>query len=184
MSTTAVLTGTQWSVDPVHSEIAFKVKHLMITNVKGVFSKYQITVNSDKHHPISPDVHLTIDPSSISTGDAGRDQHLRTGDFFHVDQFPAIEFKGKSIDKIKNDDYQLHGDLTIKGITKPVTFDVEFGGIQRDPWGNEKAGVSVTGKINRSDFDLTFNAALETGGVMLGEEVKISADLELIKQQA
>ena len=182
MSTTAVLTGTQWSVDPIHSEIGFKVKHLMISNVKGVFSKYQATVKSDKHLPITPDVYLTIDPASISTGDAGRDQHLRTGDFFDVDQFPAIEFKGKSLDKIKDNDFQLHGDLTIKGITRPITLDVEFGGIMRDPWGNEKAGLSVTGKINRSDFDLTFNAALETGGVMLGEEVKISAEIQLVKQ--
>ena len=182
MSTTAVLTGTQWSVDPIHSEIAFKVKHLMITNVKGVFGKYSATINADDQHPITPDVHLTIDPASISTGDAGRDQHLRTGDFFDVESFHTIEFAGKSLDKINNTDYKLHGDLTIKGVTKPITLDVEFGGIMRDPWGNQKAGLSVNGKINRNEFGLSFNAALETGGLLLGEEVKISAELQLIKQ--
>jgi len=182
MSSTAILTGTQWSVDPIHSEIAFKVKHLMITNVKGVFGKYSATINADDQHPITSDVHLTIDPASIDTGETSRDQHLKNGDFFDVEAFPTIEFAGKTLDKINSTDYKLHGDLTIKGVTKSVTLDVEFGGIMKDPWGNQKAGLSVHGKINRNDFGLNFNATLETGGLLLGEEVKINADFQLIRQ--
>ena len=176
MSTTAVQAGTQWSVDPIHSELAFKVKHLMISNVKGVFGQYQASINADSTSPITSDVQLTINPASINTGDAGRDQHLRAADFFDVENFPAIEFKGKKLEKIDAND------LTIKGITKPVTLDIEFGGIMKDPWGNEKAGLAVNGKINRTDFGLTFNAALETGGVLLGEEVRINAEFQLVKQ--
>jgi len=182
MSTTAVLTGTQWSVDPIHSELAFKVKHLMISNVKGVFGKYAASIKADGDSPITPDVRLTIDPASIDTGDAGRDQHLRAADFFDVEKFPSIEFVGKKLEQIDTNDYKLHGDLTIKGVTKRVTLDVEFGGIMKDPWGNEKAGLAVNGKINRNEFGLSFNAALETGGVLLGEEVKINAEFQLIKQ--
>jgi polyisoprenoid-binding protein YceI len=182
MSQTAVMTGTQWAIDPVHSEIAFKVKHLMISNVKGVFSKYSASITSDENHPLTSDVTLTIDPASINTGDAGRDQHLRTGDFFDVDQFPSIQFNGTSITKVTDDQYKLLGNLTMKGVTKPVTLDVEFGGIMKDPWGNEKAGLIVNGKINRKDWGLTYNAALETGGVLLGEEIRINAEIQLVKQ--
>ena len=137
---------------------------------------------ADGDSPITPDVRLTIDPASIDTGDTGRDQHLRAADFFDVEKFPSIEFVGKKLEKIDSNDYKLHGDLTIKGVTKRVTLDVEFGGIMKDPWGNEKAGLAVNGKINRNEFGLTFNAALETGGVLLGEEVKINAEFQLIKQ--
>lgn len=182
MSATTVLTGTQWNVDPIHSELAFKVKHLMISNVKGIFGKYQAAIKANGDFPITPDVRITIDPSSINTGDAGRDQHLRAADFFDVEKFPSIEFIGKKLETIDSNEYKLHGDLTIKGVTKPVTLDVEFGGTKKDPWGNEKAGLVVNGKINRNDFGLTFNAALETGGVLLGEEVKINAEFQLIKQ--
>jgi polyisoprenoid-binding protein YceI len=182
MSQTAVLTGTQWAIDPVHSEIGFKIKHLMISNVKGFFSQYSATIASDKNHPLTSDISLTIDPASIHTGDTGRDQHLRTGDFLDVDQFPSIEFTGTSITKVTDDQYKLFGNLTMKGITKPVTLDVEFGGIMKDPWGNEKAGLIVNGKINRKDWGLTYNAALETGGVLLGEEIRINAEIQLVKQ--
>ena len=182
MSTAAVLTGTQWSIDPIHSEIAFKIRHLMITNVKGVFEKYHATIQANADTPITADVHLTIDPASINTGDTGRDQHLRGTDFFDVEKFGAIEFNGKTLEKINTNDYKLHGDLTIKGVTKPITFDVEFGGTMRDPWGNEKAGLTVNGQVNRNDFGLNFNATLEAGGLLLGEEVKVSAEIQLIKQ--
>jgi polyisoprenoid-binding protein YceI len=182
MSTTAVLTGTQWRVDPAHSEIAFKVKHLMITNVKGVFGKYTTTLHAGKNTPMTADVHVTIDPNSINTGDAGRDQHLRGVDFFEVEKFGMIEFAGKSLEKTDDTDFKLHGDLTIKGITQPVTLDVTYMGSVKDPWGNEKAGLTVNGKINRNDFGLVFNATLETGGVLIGEEVKISAEVQLVKQ--
>ena len=179
---TTAMTGTQWAIDQAHSEISFKVKHLMISNVKGVFRKFSAAVSSDEEHPLTSDVKVTIDVASIETGDAGRDNHLRTSDFFHADEFPTIEFTGNSLVKVSGDEYNLIGNLTMRGVTKPVTLDVEFGGITKDPWGNEKAGLTVNGKINRKDWGLNYNAALETGGVLLGEEIKINAEIQLVKQ--
>lgn len=183
MSASATITGTQWAVDPTHSEIGFRIKHLMITNVKGTFNDFTATVRSQGNFPITPDVVVSINPGSIDTGDANRDAHLRTNDFFGTDEFRTIEFRGKSVERKSGDDqFVIHGELTMKGITHPVSFDVELGGLATDPWGNEKAGVSVNGKINRKDWGLTYNAALETGGMLLGDEVKISAELQLVKQ--
>ena len=179
---TSVMTGTQWAIDPAHSEISFKVKHLMISNVKGVFRKFSATISSDNEHPLTSDVKVSIDVASIETGDAGRDNHLRTSDFFHADEFPNIEFTGNSLVKTSGDEYRLIGNLTMRGVTHPVTLDVEFGGITKDPWGNEKAGLVVNGKINRKDWGLNYNAALEAGGVLLGEEIKINAEIQLVKR--
>ncbi len=183
MTQTAVLTGTQWKIDSTHSEIAFKVKHLMITNVKGVFSRYEASIQSPGSNLIDADVDIRIDPASISTGDANRDQHLRSADFFDTEHHGDIRFVSTSAERTDADTYTLFGTLTMKGITKPIHLNVEFGGIATDPWGNQKAGITVNGKINRKDWDLNWNAALETGGVLVSDEVRISAEIQLVKEQ-
>lgn len=173
---------TKWVLDPTHSEILFKVKHLMITNVKGEFRKKQGEVISKGTDFSQASVNLTIDVTSIDTNDDGRDTHLKSADFFDAENHKEITFKGTALNKLDDENYQLKGLLTIKGITNEVVLDVEFGGINKDPYGNEKAGFSVTGKINRKDWGLNWNAALETGGVLVSEEVKISAEVQFVKQ--
>ena len=175
-------TKTKWVIDPQHSEINFKVKHLMITNVKGEFKNFSgdVLTSGDDFDNASITVH--IDASSIFTNSDDRDTHLKGSDFFDVENFKEITFVSKSFKKISDDEYKLVGDLTIKDVTNEVSFDVEFGGINSDPWGNVKAGFSMEQKINRKDWGLTYNAVLETGGVLVGEEVKINIEVELLKQ--
>jgi len=175
-------TKTKWVIDPQHSEINFKVKHLMITNVKGEFKNFSgdVLTSGDDFDNASITVH--IDASSIFTNSDDRDTHLKSPDFFDVEHFKEITFVSKSFKKISDDEYKLVGDLTIKDVTNEVSFDVEFGGINSDPWGNVKAGFSMEQKINRKDWGLTYNAVLETGGVLVGEEVKINIEVELLKQ--
>jgi polyisoprenoid-binding protein YceI len=170
---------TKWTLDPNHSEITFKVKHLMISNVKGEFGKFDITVNGDDIN--TADIEVNIDTASISTNNADRDAHLKGADFFEVEKFPAIVFKAKGLSAAADGTYTIPGDLTIKDVTRPVTFTAELGGTSKDPWGNEKQGYSVEGKINRKDFGLNWNAALETGGVLVSEEVKLFAELQFVK---
>lgn len=173
---------TKWVLDPSHSELAFKVRHMMITNVKGEFKEFDAALVSQGSDFSKSTVDVTIDATSIDTGDDQRDGHLKSADFFEVDKFPAPTFKSTSFIKVDDDEFKLKGILEIKGVRKEVTLDVEFGGISKDPWGNEKVGFSVEGKINRKDFGLTWNAALETGGVLVSEEVKISAEVQFVKQ--
>ena len=172
---------TKWVVDRAHSELSFKVKHLMITNVKGEFREFDASVYTTGKDNMTSDIELSINPASITTGDSQRDAHLKGADFFDVDNFNQINFSGKSFEKISDGTYVLHGDLQMKGVKKPVSLDVEFGGLMKDPWGNEKAGFSVNGKINRKDWGLNWNAALETGGVLVSDEVKISGDVQLVR---
>ncbi len=172
---------TKWVLDPTHSELQFKVKHLMITTVTGSFTDFNAEIYTENDDFQSATSSFTAQVDSISTGNTDRDGHLKTGDFFDAAQFPTISFESTSF--VKNgDDYKLNGNLTIKGITKPVTINVEFGGTAQDPWGNTKAGFTINGKINRGDFGLTYNAALETGGVMLSDEVRILGELQFSKQ--
>jgi polyisoprenoid-binding protein YceI len=173
---------TRWVMDPSHSEILFKVKHLMITNVKGEFKKFQAEIEGEDF--TKAPINLTIDASSIFTNEENRDNHLKSADFFEVENYKSITFKGTSLKKIDESNYELNGLLTIKGVSKEVTLQVEFGGINKDPWGNEKAGFSIEGKINRKDWGLNWNAALEAGGVLVSEEVKIVADVQFVKQAA
>jgi polyisoprenoid-binding protein YceI len=173
---------TKWIIDPAHSELGFKVKHLMITNVKGEFKEFEATIYTGGQDFITSEIELLIKPYSISTGDAQRDGHLKSVDFFDVENFDQILFKGSSHEKANNGNYVLNGDLSIKGIKKPVKLDVEFSGVMKDPWGNEKAGYTINGKINRSDWGLNWNAALEAGGVLVSDEIKISGDVQLVKQ--
>lgn len=176
------MSTTKWVLDPTHSEVTFKVKHLMFTNVSGNFTKFEAAAESEDDTFNNASFSFSADVDSINTNNADRDGHLKSGDFFDAAQFPTISFKSTSVSKESEDELDITGDLTIHGVTKSVTLDVEFGGIQKDPWGNVKSGFSVTGKINRKDFGLSWNAALETGGVMLGEEVKLALELQFVKQ--
>ena len=173
-------TKTKWVIDPTHSEVAFKVKHLMISNVKGNFSAFEVNALTDGDDFSHAEINVSINTSSISTGVADRDAHLKSPDFFDSANFETMTFVSKSLNG-SGDDYKLDGDLTIRGITNPVSLNVEFGGLMTDPWGNVKAGFNVDGKINRKDWGLTWNAALEAGGVLVAEEVRINAEIELLK---
>jgi len=172
---------TTWAFDPTHSELTFKVKHLMITNVKGEFRNFQATLASNGEDFDGAAAGATIEVGSIYTNNDDRDGHLKSGDFFDAEQFPQITFESTNFKKVDAENGKLTGNLTIKGVSKEVTLDVEFGGISKDPWGNLKAGFSVEGKINRNDFNLGWNAALETGGVLVSEEVKIAAEIQFVK---
>jgi polyisoprenoid-binding protein YceI len=163
---------TKWTLDPTHSELQFKVKHLMITTVTGSFRNFTAELESDQEDSFENGrASFSAEVGSVDTANADRDKHLVTGDFFDAEGHPTITFKSTSLTK-DGSDYKLAGDITIKSVTKPIVLDVEFGGIAVDPWGNTKAGFTLSGKLKRGDFGLTYNAALETGGVMLGDEVK------------
>jgi len=176
---TAVETKTKWAIDPTHSEVHFKVKHLVISTVTGSFKKFEGAIYSDDENFENAEVNFTIETSSVDTNQPERDGHLKSEDFFAVERFPQIRFNGV-LDKIK-DDYKLVGELTIRDVTKPITLDVAFGGIMKDPWGNVKAGFELNGKVNRKDFGLTWNALTEAGGMVVGEDVKLLFNVELVK---
>lgn len=167
--------ATKWNLDTTHSEITFKVRHMMISNVKGTFNTFTAEVEAEDDTFKNAKVSATIQTDSIDTNNADRDTHLKSADFFNVEQNPTITFESDSL----ADD--VTGHLTINGVTKPVQLEVEFGGINQDPWGNSKAGFTFEGKIKRSDFGLNWNAALETGGVLVSDEVKISGELQFVK---
>ncbi|MNS41683.1 hypothetical protein D3C71_186390 [compost metagenome] len=176
------MANVKWALDPTHSELLFKVKHLMITNVKGEFRTFSAAIDGEDF--TSAPVTVKIDTESVFTNNNDRDGHLKSPDFFDAAQYPSITFTSKSFKKVDDDEYTLTGDLTIKDITKEVSLEVTYGGVNKDPWGNHKAGFSVKGKINRTDFGLTWNAALETGGVLVSEEVKIDAEVQFVQQPA
>jgi len=167
--------ATKWNLDTTHSEITFKVRHMMISNVKGAFNTFTAEVEAEDDTFKNAKVSATIQTDSIDTNNSDRDTHLKSADFFNVEQNPTITFESDSL----ADD--VTGHLTINGVTKPVQLEVEFGGINQDPWGNTKAGFTFEGKIKRSDFGLNWNAALETGGVLVSDEVKISGELQFVK---
>jgi polyisoprenoid-binding protein YceI len=172
--------ATTWVLDPAHSELTFKVKHMMIANVKGSFNNFSVEV--DGNDILTSSVLVKIDTSSIDTNNIDRDNHLKSADFFDVENNKEILFKSTSLKQKDGNEYELKGMLTIKGISKEITLDVEFGGINKDPWGNDKAGFTVEGKINRKEWGLNWNAALETGGVLVSDEVKIAAEIQFAKQ--
>jgi polyisoprenoid-binding protein YceI len=172
---------TTWKIDPAHSNAQFVVRHMMITNVRGGFSGVQGTVVYDPDDLNSSSVDVTIEKNTLSTGDATRDTHVKSADFLDVENYPTITFKSKKITK-DGDDLKVTGDLTLHGVTKDVVLNVEGPTEeQKDPWGNTRVGASATTKIKRSDFGLTWNAALETGGIMLGDDLKLEVDVSLIK---
>lgn len=171
-----------WTLDPTHSEVTFKVKHLMISNVKGEFKNFTATVDGEDFEKAK--ISASIESASIDTNNADRDGHLKSADFFDVENYAKLTFESTSLKKTDDYEYKLTGLLTIKGVSKEVTLDVEFGGVNKDPWGNEKAGFSLEGKINRKDWGLNWNTALETGGVLVSDEVKLQAEVQFVKQES
>src|SRR5882724_10983124 len=171
-----------WVLDPAHSELHFKIKHLMISTVSGQFNQFKATVETNEDDFTTAKVHFQAEVSSISTNNEQRDAHLKNGDFFDAEKYPDIIFESERMEKIREDEYKLHGTMTMRGISKKLVLDVEFGGITKDPWGNTRTGFSVTGKINRQDYGMSFGAVSETGGLLLGDEVKVNASVQFVKQ--
>lgn len=170
-----------WNIDTAHSEITFSVRHMMISNVRGQFKKFSGSINIDEATPANSSVEVTIDVASIDTRDEKRDGHLVSADFFDAATFPTITFKSKSITVNSASTGVIHGDLTIKGVTKPVALETTFSGKAKSPWGTTSAGFTASTKVNRAEFGLTWNAALETGGVLVGEDITINIELEAVQ---
>jgi len=173
-------TKTTWKLDPSHTLVEFSAKHLMITTVKGRITDVEGTIVMDERNPRNSSVEATLKAVSIDTRTEQRDQHLRSADFLNAELFPEIKFRSTGIEGDK-DSFKLTGDLTIRDVTRPITLDIRFEGQQTDPWGGERIGFSGSGKIDRRDFGLTWNQALETGGVVVGNDVKISLEVEAVK---
>ncbi|MDI3423104.1 YceI family protein [Streptomyces luteolus] len=177
----AALTG-DYAIDPSHSSLGFTARHAMVTNVKGAFLDFEGGLSLDGSNPAASTASLDIRMDSVDTGAPDRDGHLKSADFFDVEQFPAMTFRSTSAEALGGDDYRITGDLTIKGVTKPVTIDLEFNGTAKDPFGNERVGFEGKAEILRSAWGLTWNAALETGGVLVSDKIKLSFDISAIKQ--
>ena len=173
---------TKWVLDPLHSEIQFKVKHLMISTVTGQFNKFQGTAETMDEDFSTAKVRVIADILSITTNNEQRDAHLRSADFFDAGNHPELIFETDKIEKNDEENFKVYGALTMRGVTKKITLDAEFGGITKDPWGNTRTGFALTGKINRKDFGVSFSMLTETGGIALGEEVKIVASAQFVKQ--
>src|SRR5450631_2196633 len=185
MATTSVAPDSfiSWKLDPAHSSVEFKVKHMMISNVKGYLTGITGAFNENAADISQSTIEASIDVATLTTGDAQRDAHLKSADFFNVEKFPTMTFKSNSVKRTGFGEYAVPGDLSLHGITRSVTFAVEGPSEPgKDPWGNTRIGLSATTKINRKDFGLVWNSALETGGVLVGEEVTISLDVQFIKQ--
>lgn len=174
----------KWELDLVHSSINFAVRHLMVSKVHGRFSNWSGTLAFDQDNAVAGQVDIVIDATSIDTRDAQRDGHLKSADFLETEVHPQIKFKSTRVEKKSGDNYSLHGDLTIRGTTKSVTLDVEYSGYAKDPWGGERIGFSGQTSINRKDYGLTWNQALETGGILVGDKVEVQIELEAIKAKA
>lgn len=179
----AMAQETKWTFDKVHSKIQFDVAHMVISEVTGQFHDYEGTILADKADFSDAKIDFSIDVKSIDTDDKKRDEHLQSADFFDAGKYPKITFKSKSMKKVEENKYKLTGDLTIHGVTKTVTLDVKYGGTVTDPYKNVKAGFKITGIINRTEFGLKYNSVMDSGGLMLGEEVTITCKVELLKQK-
>lgn len=173
---------TKWVLDPAHSEVEFKIKHLMISTVTGTFSSFSADVQTEGEDFTTAKATFTVDAASINTKNEQRDGHIKSNDFFDVAAFPHIKFVVTKIEDVDHDgSYDIHGDMTMRGITKNIKLQAEFGGVIKDPWGNTRAGLTVSGKIVRKDFGLTWNNTTDSGGLVLGEDVKVHVALELVK---
>jgi len=172
---------TTWTIDPAHSTIEFVAKHMMITTVKGRFAEFIGTVVADEENLAESSVEVTMQTASIDTRSEQRDGHLRSADFLDVENYPEVTFRSTRVEGTK-EEFQLTGDLTIRGVTRPITLDVTFGGEGKDPWGGTRASFSAHGKFDRRDFGLTWNVALETGGILVSNEVKINIEAQVVLQ--
>ena len=171
-----------YQIDYSHSTIQFSARHMMLSKTRGEFEKFSGTLNLNEENPAQSAVDVQVDASSINTRDEKRDEHLRSADFFDVATYPYLTFKSTKVDVLDRKRAKLSGDLTIRGVTKPVTLDVEYTGKSKSPWGTENYGFEAHTKINRKDWNLTWNVALETGGVLVSDEINIDIELELVKQ--
>ena len=171
---------TTWKIDELHSDVQFKIKHLVISTVTGSFTKFSAEAETNGEDFAGGKINFSADVNSISTGNEQRDGHLKSPDFFDAANYPTMDFVSTNVEK-SADGYKLHGNLTMRGVTKPVTLNVEFGGTAKDPYGNYKAGFELSGKINRSEFGLTWGAVTEAGGVVVSDEVKIAANVQMVK---
>lgn len=172
---------TKWIIDPSHSEVQFKIKHLVISTVSGSFTKYSAEAETDGENFESANIHFSADANSITTGTDQRDGHLKSADFFDIANHPTIDFVSTSLTKSTDGGYKLKGNLTMRGTTKPIEFDVEFGGIMKDSYGNIKAGFEVSGKIKRKEFGLSWDGITEAGGIVVSDDVKIIANVQFAK---
>ena len=175
---------TTWTIDPAHTNVEFAVRHLMISTVKGRFGDVKGTVDLDLANPGAARVDVTISASSIDTRNGDRDAHLRSADFFDVEKFPELHYVSRKIDALPDGTFKVTGDLTIRGVTREVPLHATLEGTGADPWGGQRAGFSATGKLTRADYGLTWNKALETGGVVVGDEVRLSIEAELVQSAA
>jgi polyisoprenoid-binding protein YceI len=175
------MTNTKWNLDPSHSEVQFKVRHMMIANVTGNFKKFEATVQTEGDDFTTANIHFAADIDSVSTNSEQRDGHLKSPDFFDAANHPQITFDSNHLQKTGDNEYKLQGTLAMHGISKPVTLNVEFGGMVKDPWGNTRVGFTVEGKISRKDFGLTWNAATETGGVVVSDDVRLYINAQFVK---
>jgi len=173
---------TTWVLDPTHSELGFKIRHLMITNVSGSFTNFEAKATMDDNDLTTASVSLTAAMDSINTNNHQRDAHLRNADFFETETYPNLQFQSTRFEKLNNEEYKVYGNLTMKGVTAPITLNLEYSGVTKDPWGNERAGFIVTGIVKRSQWNIQFNATMETGGVVLGEDVKLHAEIQMVKE--
>lgn len=175
------MTTTKWALDPTHSEIQFKVKHLMISKVTGQFEKFDASVETEDNDMSTAKVTFSADVNSISTNNEQRDAHLKNADFFDAENHPQLTFVSSKLEKVDEENYKLHGTLTMRGTSKDITLDVEYGGLITDPWGNTRTGFTINGKINRQDYGVSFGMVTETGGLLLGNDVAIHAQAEFVK---
>lgn len=176
------MSTTKWVLDPTHSELSFKIKHLMISNISGSFQQFQVAVETQDDDFSTAQIQVTAEIASIHTNNEQRDHHLRNSDFFEAETYPQLRFQSTKIEKLSDDTFTVYGDLMMKGVSKPVKLSVEYSGVTKDPWGGVRAGYTISGKLNRSDWGINFNGVLETGGVALGEEVKLTSEIQLVKQ--
>jgi len=173
---------SKWALDPTHSSVTFTIRHMMFSKVKGAFNRFDASIEADPHDLTTADIAFTVDLASVDTNNSDRDNHLRSPDFFDVEKHPNMTFKATRIEKTGEGRYKVTGDLSLHGVTRSETFDVVFEGEGKDPWGNVKAAFHAEGVVNRKDYGLNWNAVLETGGFLVGDEVKVEIDIQAAKQ--
>jgi polyisoprenoid-binding protein YceI len=178
-----LLKTQSWKIDEAHTKIRFSARHMVISEVEGQFNKFEFKMTNESNDLEQSEIELVINAKSIDTSNNDRDNHLKSADFFEVDKYPEIKFNSTSVKKVTDEKYKLNGDLTIKGITKPIELDVIYGGQIKDPWGNIRAGFNVKGVLNRFDYGLKWNALIETGSAVVGKNININCDIEVVKEE-